>query len=545
MTKSLRRLVLQARFSSSLLEHFAQLPDRMWSSTCGSVKVCDVPFESNESTKALIVVLDSRNSKYVNILDRETIEALAKAIQHIRTEFIQSSLQHACKLAAVVFCSAKATSFCHGADVSLQQDMVNEEDLRDGVSNLKQLFQSIEDLPVPTICYIAGTTLGGGLELALSCDYRFASPGLKQIGLPEVQLGVIPGAGGCVRLPRLVGLAAALDLILTGKSISSEKANNLGIITAITTQSSSWICINPDQARLPMLQSLPLFMGHLQQVYRSGKIAPLTTPKQKYPNHVFGHTWIEKQLAYSVALKSIDKVARRVYPAPYRLLDTLFRCWNSSYVDAFAIETDTYVLLARTHEAKAFMSLFTAKSRAKHAAFAHFQASASPIESQSRIDVRNQLESDSFRVLVLGAGHMGGGIAQHAHECGCQVILFDISDDALEFARSRAIRLYSGSRRRPRMSKSDAEAKLKTLVRTSDLDVALNLLCAQSNAALHRVVIEAAPENLDIKLKLVRKVQKLNFQENALALLLCTNFVDLLFCFYSHYYYMSTAIIFI
>jgi 3-hydroxyacyl-CoA dehydrogenase/enoyl-CoA hydratase/3-hydroxybutyryl-CoA epimerase len=126
--------------------------------------------------------------------------------------------------------SGKPDIFIAGADVKEFLTVVPEQ-VREGVTRVQSLFEQLANLPYPTVAAINGACLGGGTELALACDYRVMSDSKKsQIGLPEVRLGIFPAWGGCTRLPRVVGLPAALDLILTGKTLDARRAKRIGLV---------------------------------------------------------------------------------------------------------------------------------------------------------------------------------------------------------------------------------------------------------------------------------------------------------------------------
>lgn len=132
---------------------------------------------------------------------------------------------------AVVLISKKKNIFIAGADIEEIKKMNKKEDFMDAVTKAHEIINAWEDLPMPTLAAIDGACLGGGCELALACDYRIASDAkATRIGLPEIQLGIIPGFGGCVRMPRLIGLPNSLDIILAGKSVDSRKAQKIGLI---------------------------------------------------------------------------------------------------------------------------------------------------------------------------------------------------------------------------------------------------------------------------------------------------------------------------
>ena len=131
---------------------------------------------------------------------------------------------------AVVFISRKKSIFIAGADIEEIKNLHKYEEYEEVISFGQGVLNSIEDLPMPTIAAINGACMGGGCELALACDYRIVTddPSTK-VGLPEVRLGLLPGWGGCIRLPKLVGLQSSLDIILAGKSVIGKKALKIGL----------------------------------------------------------------------------------------------------------------------------------------------------------------------------------------------------------------------------------------------------------------------------------------------------------------------------
>jgi len=137
-------------------------------------------------------------------------------------------------LKAMVFQSGKPGCFVAGADISMLQGIESEEQARESCKLLHGLFQRVADLKITTVAAIDGVCLGGGLELALVFDYRVASSSkATKIGVPEVQLGVLPGGGGTTRLPRMIALPTALDMILTGKQLNAKRAKNLIVNRAL------------------------------------------------------------------------------------------------------------------------------------------------------------------------------------------------------------------------------------------------------------------------------------------------------------------------
>jgi len=166
-----------------------------------------------------LVILD-RPAK-LNALNAEMMTALSAAIAEIGESDAR----------ALLVTGAGDRAFCAGADLS-EAIGRSEQEHRSSIQGGQRVFQSLANAPVPTVALVNGLALGGGLELALACDFRLAAPGAA-FGLPEVKVGLLPGYGGTQRLPRLIGRTAALDLILTGETIDAERAVALGLVNRI------------------------------------------------------------------------------------------------------------------------------------------------------------------------------------------------------------------------------------------------------------------------------------------------------------------------
>src|SRR3989339_221187 len=163
--------------------------------------------------------------KAMPVLDEKTLFELKKCIEKIK------NFREDDAISGVIFFSHKDGVFLAGADINLIDSLKSEEECKAGSSKGQEIFNLIEDLPLPTIACIDGICLGGGLELALACKKILASNSPStSLGLPEVQLGILPGFGGTYRLPLRIGIPNALDLILTGKKVNAFKAKSLGLV---------------------------------------------------------------------------------------------------------------------------------------------------------------------------------------------------------------------------------------------------------------------------------------------------------------------------
>lgn len=182
-----------------------------------------VSHEANGLTRLTLNRPDRRNA-----LSRELVDALFDALTRIDATFPETR--------AVVIDAAGGKAFCAGADLKERASM-SEPEVRAFVRRLQTLMSSIEALPVPVIAVVDGVALGGGLELALACDLRLATP-TSSLGLPEVRLGIIPGAGGTQRLPRVVGAPKARELIFTARRLDGEEAARIGLVHEVVAASA-------------------------------------------------------------------------------------------------------------------------------------------------------------------------------------------------------------------------------------------------------------------------------------------------------------------
>ncbi|KNC83316.1 hypothetical protein SARC_04412 [Sphaeroforma arctica JP610] len=196
----------------------------VWNRSYSSVGA-EVQRENLEGENEGITVLTLNRPKGMNSLSRKFLQEIKEHADAIR--FDQS-------VRVVVLKSALEKVFCAGADLKERATM-SETEVSEFLYKLRGTFTEIENLPMPTIACINGAALGGGLELALACDLRVAGPRSK-LGLPETRLAIIPGAGGTQRLPRTIGVPKAKELIFTGKILTAEKAEQIGLITEAVTE---------------------------------------------------------------------------------------------------------------------------------------------------------------------------------------------------------------------------------------------------------------------------------------------------------------------
>jgi len=182
--------------------------------------------EFKEENSIYYVGFGKNTKKSMTVLDESTLKELSEIISSVKDG--QSGKK------GLVLHSLSDNCFLAGADISLIDSLTEESEAAAGAEMGQKLYNMIEDLSIPTVACVHGPCLGGGLELSMSCDHIICSDDSKtSLGLPEVKLGILPGFGGTYRLPKRVGLPAALDLILAGKMLNAKKAKKLGLVSEV------------------------------------------------------------------------------------------------------------------------------------------------------------------------------------------------------------------------------------------------------------------------------------------------------------------------
>jgi 3-hydroxyacyl-CoA dehydrogenase/enoyl-CoA hydratase/3-hydroxybutyryl-CoA epimerase len=350
---------------------------------------------------------------------------------------------------ALIVRSAKEGGFIAGADISEFSGLSDLEQAYRLVRTGQQVFDRLEALPMPTVAAIHGFALGGGLELALACDYRVgADDGKLNLGLPEVMLGVHPGFGGTVRAPRLIGAPAALDLMLTGKSLRAAQALKLGLVDRLVPK---------------------------DRLLDAAREIALAAPDRRRPP--FGQRLLAWPIVRSfVASRARQQVARRAkpahYPAPYAILD-LFERHGASGKAAYEAEARSIARLFLSEQSRNLVRVFFLQNRLK----------ALGGKSRRRF----------ARVHVVGAGVMGGDIAAWCASRGLSVTLQDRELKYVEPALARA-REFFGKRARDPDQAAEMAARLSADVEGAGVPDA-------------DIVIEAIFENADAKRALYAKLE--------------------------------------
>lgn len=389
----------------------------------------------------------------VNILSQAALLELRSAVDDLKQQ---------ADLTGVVLASGK-DSFILGADITefLPIFAGPAEVIVDYLNQAHAILRDIEELPVPTVTAINGDALGGGCEVALSTDYRVMAEGAK-IGLPETKLGIIPGFGGSIRLPRLIGPENALEWIATGQNNKAEKAMQVGAADAVVAS---------EQLRDAGMHIIAQAnAGKLDwQGRRQRKTGPLTLGK------------VEAMMAFETAKAVVFQKAGAHYPAPMTAVDLIEKTATMARDEALQMEAQYFVQLAKTDVCGCLIGLFLNSQMLKKQARAAVKQ-ASPVE----------------RVAVLGAGIMGGGIAYQSALKGIPAVMKDIAPEALQLGISEASKQLNKRVERKRLSNEQALQIMGAISPT------LNM----SELAGASVVVEAVVEKPEIKTAVLAEAEQ-------------------------------------
>lgn len=362
---------------------------------------------------------------------------------------------------AAVVISRKNSIFIAGADIEEIKAMKKAEDYRTAVNQAHAIFNGLEDMKIPIVAAIHGACMGGGCELILACDYRIASDdGATRIGLPEVKLGIIPGFGGCVRLPRTIGYQAGLDIIVQGKAIDSRKAEKLGLVDRVVHQSVL------ETRALEFAKEVADKGKRVKRYKAKGALAAAMelAPARAF---VFGK-WKD----------GTKKQVGKHYPAPLKAIDVVEKTYGMSNRDkALAIELDGFCEVAVTDVSKNLINVFYLMESVKKKTGVSGDAKARPVSS----------------IGVLGAGTMGGGIAYVAADKGIEVRMKDINYAAVALGIRHAKDLWAKLVKRKKIDSYEFARKMTRV--TGGLDFA--------GFGQLDVVVEAIVEDMNIKKKVI------------------------------------------
>jgi len=427
-------------------------------------------FYYGEAIEGILKVTLNRADRPVNSFSRSAMDELDELIAHIQTD---------ASIAGVIFQSAKPGNFIAGADVTELKDIEEARAARELSRNGQGVFQKLEELRKPAVAVISGACLGGGLEFAMACRYRICDDDSKtQFGLPEVKLGIVPAWGGTVRLPRTIGLTAALPMLLTGKTLSGPRARSQGLVHD---------CV-PHEALDSVAHQV--LATHL----KSGcALSRFPQSKRSRWQQFLDRNGIYRSIALSKARKRIERETRGHYPAPLMLLDVVRVGKGGLAADeGYRAEAETVSKLATNSVTTELMRLFFLSEDAKK-----------PPE-----DLTVEVDKDAIpSAAVLGAGAMGAGIALLLAKTGIWTRLKDINPEFLS----------SGMKTIRSLLKKEVQRKRITPLQQTQAYDHLSLTTDYRGLKNADIVIEAIIEDLNVKRSLFQELAEATRPETVLA----------------------------
>ena len=393
-----------------------------------------------------VVTFDRPNSP-ANIFDTLTFEELNAHLDFLEDAARSGSVQ------GVIFRSAKGKIFIAGADLhGFTSGVMTDERLGGIIDGGHRTFARIHRLSVPTVAAIQGVCVGGGTELTLACDWRVAcNDSATKIGLPEVQIGILPAWGGSVRLPRLIGLPKALEIILTGKQLAGVPARKCGLVDDLAYPEG--------------------MLATAERLIRRGKRPAAKTILVNLPP--------ARGVVAAFARKNTLAKTRGNYPAALRAIEVAVNALGTTIDAGLRMEREAFIELAKTEAARNLMSIFFLQERAKKLRLPADLGEAGKPASVAK-------------VAVIGAGLMGAGIAQWSAARGLRVLLKDISAAALSKGIQSIGKIFADAAKRRVFTKADAQAGFDRVTPVT-ADVPMREV---------DLVIEAAVERLDLKKKI-------------------------------------------
>ncbi|PST94773.1 fatty acid oxidation complex subunit alpha FadJ [Photobacterium sp. NCIMB 13483] len=380
---------------------------------------------------------------------------------------VLAELTHHPELKGLVVYSGKTNNFIAGADIRMLAKCETATEAEALANKGQQLFNALENLPMHVVAAIHGPCLGGGLELALACHSRICTDDdITRLGLPEVQLGLLPGSGGTQRLPRLIGVANGLELMLTGKQVRAKQALKKGLVDQVVPQT-----ILLQVAEQVALTTKPIRTHSFQDWAMAG--------------NAFG-----RSVVFDQAAKKAQQKARGCYPAIDAILDTVKYGLEKGIEAGLEQEAKVFGDLVMTAESSALRDIFFATTAMKK----ETGADAEPINIE--------------RIAILGGGLMGGGIAHvSAMKAGLAVRIKDITNDGIQHALAYNYAILNKQRQRHIIRKPQLQQQMLRITGSTDY----------RGIAHADVVIEAVFEDIALKQQMVQEIEANTFEHTIFA----------------------------
>ena len=388
----------------------------------------------------------------MNTLKAAFAEEIANTLKEIREDK---------SIKGLVLLSGKADSFVAGADVHMLANCTSAEEATALSRQGQMIFDQLENLSIPVVAAVHGACLGGGLELAMACHARVCSDSNKTaLGLPEVQLGLLPGGGGTQRLPKLVGIQKSLDMMLTGKQLRAKQALKAGLVNDVVPNS--------------------ILIATAEKLALSGKVKPKAR-KLSFTDKMLEGNRIGRGILFSQATKMVLGKTKGNYPAPLKIIDCIRTGVEQAPSKGYQVEAEHFGQLVMTDVSAQLRQIFFATTDMKK---------EQGVEGIEPAAIEN--------VAVLGGGLMGGGIAfVTATKAKLPVRIKDISHQGISHALKYGYDLLNKKVKRRFMRHSEMQNQLANITGTTEFNGFSNV----------DIAVEAVFEDLSLKQNMVADIE--------------------------------------
>ncbi|XP_019376228.1 PREDICTED: trifunctional enzyme subunit alpha, mitochondrial, partial [Gavialis gangeticus] len=403
------------------------------------------------------------------------VNTLSKQLQSEFVEIMNEIWANEAVKSAVLI-SAKPGSFIAGADINMIEACRTSQEVSQLSQEGQKMLADLEKSPKPIVAAISGSCLGGGLEVAIACQYRIATKDKKTVlGTPEVLLGLLPGAGGTQRLPKMVGLPAAFDMMLTGRNIRADRAKKMGLVDQLVDPLGPGIK-SPEERTIEYLEEVAIdFARGL-----ANKTVSLKKQKglvQKVTDFAFSIPFVRQQI-YKTVEKRVQKQTKGLYPAPLKIIEVVKTGLDQGKEAGYLIESQKFGELAMTSESKALIGLYHGQVLCKKNKF-----------GTPKQEVKH--------LAVLGAGLMGAGIAQVSVDKGLKTILKDTAPQGLDKGQQQIFKGLNSKVKKKSLTSFERDMILSNLVTQLDY----------GGFEKADMVIEAVFEDIGIKHRVLKEVE--------------------------------------
>uniref|UniRef100_A0A8C6H235 Trifunctional enzyme subunit alpha, mitochondrial n=1 Tax=Mus spicilegus TaxID=10103 RepID=A0A8C6H235_MUSSI len=413
-----------------------------------------------------VIRINSPNSK-VNTLNKE-----------VQSEFIEvmNEIWANDQIRSAVLISSKPGCFVAGADINMLSSCTTPQEATRISQEGQRMFEKLEKSPKPVVAAISGSCLGGGLELAIACQYRIATKDRKTVlGVPEVLLGILPGAGGTQRLPKMVGVPAAFDMMLTGRNIRADRAKKMGLVDQLVEPLGPGIK-SPEERTIEYLEEVAVNFAKgladrkVSAKQSKGLVEKLTTYAMTVP--------FVRQQVYKTVEEKVKKQTKGLYPAPLKIIDAVKAGLEQGSDAGYLAESQKFGELALTKESKALMGLYNGQVLCKKNKFGAPQKNVQ-------------------QLAILGAGLMGAGIAQVSVDKGLKTLLKDTTVTGLGRGQQQVFKGLNDKVKKKALTSFERDSIFSNLIGQLDY----------KGFEKADMVIEAVFEDLGVKHKVLKEVE--------------------------------------